>query len=364
MPNVCGVTFRGNNKVYDFAVDPALNIAVNDYVIVDTARGEELGKVVRAAHEIAPGEAVGELKPVLRLATTADLLSAERYRLQEKEAVNTCRERVVASGLPMKVVGGEYSYDGSHLTFYFTSEERVDFRALVRELARIFKTRIELRQVGVRDEARTVGGVGKCGRPLCCATWLDSFAPVSIRMAKAQNLPLSPNEISGLCGRLLCCLNYEYDYYREVAGRFPKVGKIVESPLGPAKVTYVSVLKETVELLLEDGSRVEMTAEQFKGEEPFERPAVEQPRRHQLAESLEHLNGAPTGSSGATRDATGQNEPPRSAEPRRRGPTVANGAQTPTPQSGAEGGSPRRRSSAARRRSRRRSSPTQPTPEE
>lgn len=365
MPNVCGVTFRGNNKVYDFAIDPALNIAVNDYVIVDTARGQELGKVVRPAHEIAPGEAVGELKPVLRLATTADLLSAERYRLQEEEAMNTCRERVTASGLPMKVVGGEYSYDGSHLTFYFTSEERVDFRNLVRELARIFKTRIELRQVGVRDEARAVGGVGKCGRPLCCATWLDSFAPVSIRMAKAQNLPLSPNEISGLCGRLLCCLNYEYDYYREVAGRFPKVGKTVESPLGPAKVTYVSVLKETVELLLEDGSRVEMTAEQFSGQEPFEPPTPEQSKRHQLAESLEHLSGAPTGSSGATRDAAGQNEPPRSAEPRRRGPIVANGgAQPPAPQSSDEGGSPRRRSSASRRRSRRRSSRAQSTPDE
>ena len=289
MPIVCGVTFRGNNKVYHFGVGPDLDLAVDDYVIVDTARGDEMGRVAQAPRDMERREVVGDLKPVLRLATSAELIEAERYSLLEDEAVATCRERVRAAGLPMKMVAAEYSYDGSRLTFTFSSEERVDFRNLVRDLAREFKTRIELRQVGVRDEARVVGGIGKCGRPLCCATWLDAFAPVSIRMAKQQNLPLSPNEISGLCGRLLCCLNYEYDYYKEVAGRFPRVGKIVESPVGLAKVLHVSVLRETVDLLLEDGSRVELTAEQYNGQAPITPPDPEQQKSEQLAETLGRL---------------------------------------------------------------------------
>jgi cell fate regulator YaaT (PSP1 superfamily) len=361
MPIVCGVTFRGNNKIYHFGVGSDLDLAVDDHVIVDTSRGDEMGRVAQAPREMERREVVGDLKPVLRLATTAELIEAERYRLLEDEAVAICRERVRAADLPMKMVAAEYSYDGSRLTFTFSSEERVDFRNLVRELAREFKTRIELRQVGVRDEARVVGGIGKCGRPLCCATWLDAFAPVSIRMAKQQNLPLSPNEISGLCGRLLCCLNYEYDYYKEVAGRFPRVGKIVESPVGLAKVLHVSVLRETVDLLLEDGSRVELTAEQFNGEAPIAPPDLEHHKAEQLVESLERLGAEKrNGPSGDAPRVAALPQPAAEAaaepRPRRRGPhpapnqnprPVGNGAE-------AEGQAPQQRSSGRRRRPRRR----------
>ena len=277
----------------------------------------------------------------------------------------TCRERVRATGMPMKMVSGEYSYDGSRLTFTFSSEERVDFRNLVRELAREFKTRIELRQVGVRDEARVVGGVGKCGRPLCCSTWLETFAPVSIRMAKQQNLPLSPNEISGLCGRLLCCLNYEYDYYKQVSSRFPRVGKIVESPLGTAKVLHVSVLREKVELLLEDGTRVDLTAEQFKGEEPISPPEPEQAKKEQLEETLGRIGSE----SRATGSGPRSGESPRAAPPvspvretpaeprsRQRGGRPATNQAPPATSDSAspEGEAPQRRSSNRRRRPRRR----------
>jgi len=268
MPLVCGVSFRGAGKVYHF--DPGeLPVALLDYVIVSTARGDELGQVTEAPHEIDDAEIIGELKRVLRKASASDLERAENYRLKETEVVGVCQEQIGRFGLEMKIISAEYSYDGSRLTFYFTAEERVDFRALVRHLARTFRARIDLRQIGVRDEARLVGGLGPCGRPLCCATWLTQFQPVSIRMAKLQNLPLSPNEISGLCGRLLCCLTYENDYYREVAGRFPRVGRTVDTPYGPAKVIKVSVLRESVTLLLEDGTTVEMTAEQLSGAEPL-----------------------------------------------------------------------------------------------
>lgn len=278
MPIVCGIRFRGTNKVYYFAPGECADLMPDDHVIVETSRGQEMGRVVLAPREVPESEVVGELKPVLRRATNLDIVEAERYQQQEEEAIRICREQVLRLDLPMKIAGAEYSYDGSRLVFFFTSELRVDFRHLVRELAHFFKTRIELRQIGVRDEARIVGGVGRCGRPLCCATWLNDFSPVSIRMAKAQNLPLSPMEISGLCGRLLCCLTYEDDYYQEIKGRFPKVGKTVETPLGPAKVVKVSALRETVTLLMADGSTVELTADQLNGQEPIEDKASSRAR--------------------------------------------------------------------------------------
>jgi cell fate regulator YaaT (PSP1 superfamily) len=268
MPIVCGVRFRNTGKVYHF--DPGeLPVAVSDHVIVNTTRGDELGQVSEAPHEVTNAQVVGELKPVLRMATLAELARAEQYWQKEAEVVPVCQEQIVRAGLDMKVVSAEYSYDGSRLTFYFTAQDRVDFRSLVRDLARTFKARIDLRQIGVRDEARLVGGLGPCGRPLCCATWLTQFQPVSIRMAKQQNLPLSPMEISGLCGRLLCCLTYENDYYHEIRGQFPKVGRTVDTPYGTAKVIKVSVLRETVTVLLEDGTTVDMTADQLSGAEPM-----------------------------------------------------------------------------------------------
>lgn len=268
MPIVCGVKFREVGKIYFFSPGDEADLQEGDYVIVETSRDTELGQVVMAPREVAESEVVGELKPVLRRATPLELVEAEKFRQREEEALQTCREEVKKANLPMKIVSAEYSFDGSRLTFFFTSEQRVDFRDLVRNLAHLFKARIELRQIGVRDEARLMGGLGKCGRLLCCATWLTDFIPVSIRMAKEQNLPLSPMEISGLCGRLLCCLAYEQDYYHAVRGVFPKVGKTIDSPLGTAKVVKVSVLQETVTLLLADGSTMELTADQLAGKAP------------------------------------------------------------------------------------------------
>jgi len=269
MPIVVGVKFRGVGKVYYFSPNQIEDLTLDDHVIVETARGIEMGQVVQAPHEVPEDKVVGQLKPVMRKASPAELLDAQRYQAKEAEAVALCREQVARAGLPMKVVQAEYNYDGSRLTFFFASEQRVDFRDLVRDLAHQFKTRIELRQIGVRDEARILGGIGKCGRPLCCATWLTDFAPVSIRMAKQQDLPLSPMEISGLCGRLLCCLAYETEMYKEVKSKFPKVGKMIETSVGPARLNRVRVFAETAEVELEDGTRLELTADQVAGKEPI-----------------------------------------------------------------------------------------------
>jgi len=269
MPVVCGIRFRGVGKVYYFSPKKDLELEANDPVIVETARGLEMGWVVFPHNEVPDSEIVGELKPVLRRPCTEELLDAVRYQHKEQAAIVTCRERVAQLGLPMKIVGAEYSYDGSRLTFFFAAERRVDFRDLVGDLARIFRTRIDLRQVGVRDEAKLIGGIGKCGRPLCCSTWLTGFSPVSIRMAKNQGLPLSPSEISGQCGRLLCCLRYEDDYYRAVRKEFPKEGKTVETEIGPVRVLHIDVLHEEARVRLEDGTQLGLSAAQLRGEEPI-----------------------------------------------------------------------------------------------
>ena len=272
MPTVCGIRFQGVGRVYYFAPKEGLDLEAEDAVIVETARGLELGRVVFAERDVLPSQIVGELKPVLRKARTEELLDAVRFQHKEQSALASCRERVAELGLPMKIMDAEYSYDGSRLTFYFAAEQRVDFRDLVRDLARSFGTRIDLRQIGVRDEAKLLGGIGKCGRSLCCATWLTGFAPVSIRMAKNQNLPLSPSEISGQCGRLLCCLRYEEDLYRAVKKEFPKEGRTVETELGPAKVLRVDALSEQALVRFEDGSTMSLTAAQLRGEEPLAPP--------------------------------------------------------------------------------------------
>lgn len=362
MPIVCGIRFRGTLKTYYFSPGELDDLAPDDYVIVETARGQEMARVVTAPHEVPESEVVGELKPVVRRATPLDLLEAERFRQREEEATRLCREQVARLGLPMKISGAEYSFDGSRLVFFFTSEERVDFRHLVRELAHVFKTRIELRQIGVRDEAKIVGGVGKCGRPLCCATWLTDFSPVSIRMAKAQNLPLSPMEISGLCGRLLCCLTYEQDYYQEIKGRFPKVGKMVETPLGPAKVVRVSVLQETVTLLTEDGNTVELTADQLSGKEPIQNGSSGRDRRRALGDrvdqavsaTLQRPNTRPAGGAPQAAEAKPVVAPPTvAAKPARADYSeAATGVTEQTPG----------RSRSARRRRSRGSEPSAPPP--
>ncbi len=272
MPIVCGVKFKGTCKAYYFSPGDVADLKINDYVVVETSRGKEMGLVTLPLREVDDKKIVGQLKPITRRATPIDLLDAQSFQRQEAQALATCREHAEHANLPMKVVDAEYNFDGSRLTFYFAAEDRVDFRDLVRDLAHIFKTRIELRQIGVRDEAKILGGLGRCGRALCCATWLSEFYPVSIRMAKAQDLPLSPEEISGQCGRLLCCLGYENTYYQEIKGRFPKVGKLLQTPLGTGKVIKVSVLRETVTVLFDDGSTAEFTADQASGAAPIEPP--------------------------------------------------------------------------------------------
>ncbi len=258
---VVGVRFRRATKVYYFDPGALRDLTPGDDVIVETSRGREMGRVIVGPQEIDNQEIIGELKAVERRATPADRLEALRYQRREAAALKSCREMAATRALPMKVVGAEYNYDGTRLVFSFTSEKRVDFRDLVRDLAKTFRARIELRQIGVRDEAKFLGGVGTCGRELCCRAWMGDFNPVSIKMAKHQDLPLSPMEISGQCGRLLCCLEFEDSYYVEIKGRLPKVGHSVVTADGPGKVVGVNALKETVRVQLESDAIVEVSAE-------------------------------------------------------------------------------------------------------
>ena len=264
MPKIVGIRFKSVSKIYYF--DPAgfEDLEVGDYVIVETTRGRESGKVAIAPKEVPKDEVVGKLKGIVRRAEPWDLVQMEHHRCLAHKALEVGREKAAEYGLPMKMIKAEYNFDGSLLVFYFAAEKRVDFRNLVRDLAKTFKTKIELKQVGVRDEAKLIGGLGRCGRPLCCISFLSEFKPVSIKMAKQQNLPLSPMEISGLCGRLLCCLTYENEYYAEVKKKLPRFGEKVNTPYGPGKVIGVNVLKETVNVKLESAVTVEVPAEDVK----------------------------------------------------------------------------------------------------
>jgi cell fate regulator YaaT (PSP1 superfamily) len=280
MPNVIGIRFRTSPKVYYFGPGDHTDLETGDYVIVSTARGQEAGKVAFPLREVPDEDIRGKLKQILRPATDVDLTQMERYQQRENDDLQVCRERVAASGLPMKVVRAEHNFDGTHLTFYFTAEKRVDFRTLVKDLAHEFKTRIELRQIGVRDEVRLVGGCGLCGRQHCCSSWLCEFQPISIRMAKQQNLPLSPMEISGVCGRLLCCLAYENDYYGEVKRRLPRAGKTVQTSQGPGKIINVNVLKETLTIRLASNQTVVIPASEIESKpEETKQPAQRKRRR-------------------------------------------------------------------------------------
>ncbi|MDY7042241.1 MAG: stage 0 sporulation family protein, partial [Chloroflexota bacterium] len=250
------IRFKKAGKIYYFDPTGFEDLGAGNRVVVETARGQEVGQIVTAPREVPCEEITGKLKGILRRATAWDLSQMEYYRLQEKEALEKCRQKVAKHGLPMKVLTADYNFDGSHLTFYFAAEKRVDFRSLVRELAGMFQARIELRQVGVRDEVKLIDGYGVCGRPLCCATFLTEFRPISIKMAKQQNLPLSPSEISGQCGRLLCCLSYENETYVEIKKKLPRVGENIQTPQGPGKVISVNVIKETLDVVLEESEIV------------------------------------------------------------------------------------------------------------
>lgn len=245
MPTVVGVKLRFAGKVLWF--DPAgLEPEEGDPVIVSTERGQEYGQIVTAPRDVDEQELAAPLKPVVRIANDADQAKAEDLRARERGELEVFRRLVSKHGLDMKPIGVEHLFDDSKTVFYFVAEERVDFRDLVRELANEFHTRIDMRQVGVRDEARMVGGLGHCGQPLCCVRFPGDFQPVSIRMAKEQDLPLNPLKISGLCGRLMCCLRYEYDAYKDFKQRAPKCGSPVQTPSGDAKVVALNAPRETV----------------------------------------------------------------------------------------------------------------------
>jgi len=287
MPTVVGVRFKPVTKVYHFLPLPGIELRRNDPVIVETSRGQELGWIAMEATDIPGQEVRGNLKPILRRATPLDLMQLEKHRAQEGAALEKCRRKVVELGLPMKVIQAEYTYDGSKLLFLFTAEQRVDFRQLVRYLVRVFRTRIEMRQVGARDEAKIMDGYGRCGRQLCCSSWLTEFHPVSIRMAKNQDLPLAPTEISGLCGRLLCCLAYENDMYTDLRRTLPKVGTRVETEHGPGKVKGLNVLKQTVIVETTEASRIELPTSEItivSAPEP-RRPAQKSPAKKLTRES-------------------------------------------------------------------------------
>jgi cell fate regulator YaaT (PSP1 superfamily) len=259
MPLVIGVRFKPATKVYYF--DPAgfEDLQAGEYVVLETSRGEEAGMVVIAPHQVSDEEIVGRLKGIKRRASALDLTQMAYHRFKEQDALARCQDKVLQHRLPMKMVRAEFNYDGTRLVFFFTAEKRVDFRKLVQDLARSFKARIELRQIGVRDEAKLIGGYGRCGKALCCTTWLTEFNPVSIKMAKQQDLPLSPMEISGVCGRLLCCLAYESEHYAEVKKKLPKRGATIDTPHGPGKVVQVNVMEETVSVKLENEASVEVS---------------------------------------------------------------------------------------------------------
>lgn len=263
MIKVIGVRFKTAGKIYYF--DPGdLPIRVGDRVIVETARGVEFGEVVAGPKMVEEDEVVSPLKKVIRLATEDDLLTVQLNKQKEKEAYEICLKKIKEHGLPMKLIDVEYTFDVSKIIFYFTAEGRVDFRELVKDLAAVFHTRIELRQIGVRDEAKMLGGLGSCGRALCCTSFLGDFEPVSIRMAKDQNLSLNPGKISGICGRLMCCLKFENEAYERARELLPPPGSKVKTPKGPGQVVEVNLLKETVLVETANQERYEFAAKQVR----------------------------------------------------------------------------------------------------
>ena len=252
MKVVTGVRFKRPGKIYYF--DPVnLQIEKGMNVIVDTAMGEEYGEVVIARKEVEDNEVTEPLKRVVRIATEKDEKMRMQNKGKEKDAFKICIEKIEAHGLPMKLIDVEYKYDGTKVIFYFTADKRIDFRELVKDLAAIFRTRIELRQIGVRDEVKRCGGNGICGRELCCCSFLGNFETVSIKMAKEQNISLNPSKISGNCGRLMCCLKYEQEVYEEKLSRLPKIGAIVKTSEGTGEVAAVETLKEVIRVKYQDG---------------------------------------------------------------------------------------------------------------
>ncbi|MPZ24390.1 MAG: hypothetical protein GEU28_12840 [Dehalococcoidia bacterium] len=288
--NLVGVRFKEAGRIYYF--EPGeYDLDVGEYVIVETARGAELGTVVIAPGQVIANELDEEIKQIVRLATDDDLKQQTEWRTRERDTTVTAREAVGQSGLPMRIISSEYNLDGSRLTLYFESEERIDFRDLIRDLSRTLDTRVEMRQVGPRDRAKLADGYGRCGERLCCSSWLTSFPTISIKMAKEQGLPLNPGKISGVCGRLLCCLIYEHDVYKHIRGSLPRVGQRVTTPFGDAKVVAIDTLKEKLTFQLDDLSTIVLPASEV-GYGTVVRPADEPPKMPRYVEIAERLSAS------------------------------------------------------------------------
>ncbi|WP_124067860.1 stage 0 sporulation family protein [Clostridium sp. E02] len=287
MINVIGVRFRNAGKIYYF--DPTnLEVKAGDHVIVETARGIEYGYVVLGSREVEDEKVVQPLKPVIRMATPSDSEVENKNHEKEKDAFVICKEKIKKHGLLMKLIDAEYTFDNNKVLFYFTADGRIDFRELVKDLASVFKTRIELRQVGVRDETKIVGGVGICGRTLCCHSYLSEFIPVSIKMAKEQNLSLNPTKISGVCGRLMCCLKNEEETYEELNSKLPNVGDYVTTDEGlKGEVHSVSVLRQLVKVVV--NIKDEKEIREYKVEQLKFRPRRRKEKNHVADAELKEL---------------------------------------------------------------------------
>ena len=262
---IVSISFHTAGKIFDFDTQ-GLELAPGNKVIVETERGRALGTVVTKPRDIDPKDAPPKLKAVMRIANESDMQMAASNAQREQEALKFCQQRVMERKLDMKLVRAEYLFDGSKIVFYFTADGRIDFRELVRDLAQYFRTRIEMRQIGVRDEAKLIGGLGICGRELCCCSHLREFAPVSVKMAKAQGLALNPTKISGQCGRLLCCLAYEYETYNEMRKALPKCGKKLQISSGPAEVVALDILAQKVTLACQSGERCQLHISELQAE--------------------------------------------------------------------------------------------------
>jgi len=336
MVNVIGVRFQNAGKLYFFDPGPFWPTP-GDFVIVETARGIEFGEVVTSVREINDEQLTSPLKKVVRVATAQDVQHAQDNKRNEKEAYAICQKKIGEHKLDMKLVSVEYTFDNSKILFYFTANGRVDFRSLVKDLASVFKTRIELRQIGVRDEAKMLGGLGPCGRPVCCGAFLGDFQPVSIKMAKEQNLSLNPTKISGVCGRLMCCLKYEQDNYEQTRKRMPKVGKEVVTPDGNGVVWDLNIIKETVRVRIQKGdnselkdypvdqvSRVGAPAPQPKAEEEKAADEPTKPIPENISEDVDKEQETDASVEAAKEEtaeaqAPKQNEQPRPVKDKQRG---------------------------------------------
>ena len=299
MATIVGIQFQKNGKIYNFDVNN-LEVKPDDYVVADTGHGIDLGQVVVGCRHVEDTDSAVAQKKLIRIATEKDLQTSAENREKEREAFTVCQKKIAEHKLDMKLVSVEYAFDNSKALFYFTANGRVDFRSLVKDLASVFKMRIELRQIGVRDEARMIGGLGPCGRQICCGSFLDEFQPVSIKMAKEQNLSLNPTKISGVCGRLMCCLKYEQDHYEQTRKIMPRIGKEVSTPDGTGTVSDLNIVKETVFVRITNGDSSEIKEYPLEKVERINSSEIHQTadRKENAANGEVHPEGAPEAETG------------------------------------------------------------------